>query len=96
MERVKSEKGYDGPVVVCSVRFQPISGHRPSRSAIKYLMAQRDIEVSLAPVAGTRVLVPYRITVPTALGAAVLEATEFLNGAQVARPAPATTNAKTF
>jgi uncharacterized protein DUF3108 len=96
MERVKSEKGYDGPVVVCSVRFQPISGHRPARSAIKYLVAQRDIEVALAPVAGTRVLVPYRITVPTALGAAVLEATEFLNGAHVARPAPATTNAKTF
>jgi hypothetical protein len=95
MERVKSEKGYDGPVVVCSVRFQPISGHRPSRSAIKYLTAQRDIEVALAPVAGTRVLVPYRVTVPTALGPAVLEATQFMTGAQVPRPAPAT-NAKTF
>jgi hypothetical protein len=59
-------------------------------------MAQRDIEVALAPLAGTRIVVPYRISVPTALGAAVLEATQFFTGPQVARPAPASTNAKTF
>jgi len=96
MERVRAERGYAGPVVVCSVRYQPISGHRPTRAAVKYLMAQRDIEVALAPVAGTRVLVPFRVSVPTALGPAVLEATEFITGPQIARPAPPTTNAKTF
>ena len=33
----------------------------PTRAAIKYLVEQRDMEVWLAPVAGTRVLVPFRV-----------------------------------
>ena len=66
MDQVKSEHGYAGPVVVCMVRYFPISGHRPDRPAIKYLTEQRDIELALAPLAGTRIVVPYRISVPTA------------------------------
>jgi len=97
MDHVKAEKGYEGPVVVCAVRYQPISGHRPSRSAIKYLMETRDIEIALAPLAGTRVMVPYRMSVPTTLGTAMLEATEFVTSPRsLARPSAPTTNAKTF
>jgi len=77
MDQVKAEKGYQGPVVVCTMLYRPIAGHRPSRFAIQYLMEQRDMEVSLAPVAGTRMLVPFRISIPTLLGRAVLQATEF-------------------
>ena len=82
MDEVKSEKGYAGPVVVCSIYFQPLAGYVPHRSAIKYLMAQRDMEVWLAPVAGTRVLVPYRISVPTPIGTGVMQATQFVSVAQ--------------
>jgi hypothetical protein len=96
MDHVRSAKGYEGPVVVCAVRYHPIAGHRPNRPAVKYLVEQRDIEVALAPVAGTRVLVPYRVTVPTAIGAAVLEAVDFITGPQAGRAGPATTNARTF
>jgi len=96
MDHVRSARGYEGPVVVCAVRYNPIAGHRPNRPAVKYLVEQRDIEVALAPVAGTRVLVPYRVTVPTAIGAAVLEAVDFVTGAQAGRAGPATTNARTF
>jgi hypothetical protein len=95
LDSVKTEKGYAGPVVVCAVRYHPISGHRPARSAIKYLMEARDIEVALAPVTGTRVLVPYRVSVPTTLGTAVLEATHFAASPRAARPHRAS-NAKTF
>jgi hypothetical protein len=95
MDHVRSERGYQGPVVVCAVRYQPISGHRPNRSAIKYLMAARDIEAWLAPVAGTRVLVPYRISVPTTLGPAVLEATQFVTATQASRPARGSASANT-
>lgn len=77
IERVKSEKGYQGPVVVCGVHFQPIAGHVPDRSAIKYLVALHDIEVWLAPLAGTRLVVPYRVSIPTPIGTGVLQATEF-------------------
>jgi len=37
MDKVKSDKGYAGPVVVCAVYFSPIAGHIPSRYAIKYI-----------------------------------------------------------
>ena len=95
MDHVRSEKGYQGPVVVCSVRYQPVSGHRPSRWAIKYLMETREIEAWLAPVAGTRIVVPYRISLPTTLGLAVLEATQFVTTTQTGRLSPASTSATT-
>ena len=37
------------------------------------------MEVWLVPVAGTRVLVPFRFSVPTPLGLGVLEATQFVS-----------------
>ncbi|GIK79795.1 MAG: DUF3108 domain-containing protein [Pseudorhodoplanes sp.] len=77
MDSVKPKLGYVGPVVVCAVYFSPVAGHVPERAAIKYLTALRDMEVWLAPVAGTRVLAPFRFSVPTPLGLGVLEATEF-------------------
>jgi hypothetical protein len=81
METVKSEKGYHGPAVVCAIYFSPIAGYVPDRLAIKYLAAQRNMEIWLAPIAGTRVLVPYRLTIPTPLGTGKLEATQFITTA---------------
>jgi hypothetical protein len=78
METVKSDKGYAGPAVVCAVQFTPVAGYIPTRAAIKYLKEQRNIEIWLAPIAGTRVLVPFRIEGPTPVGRAVLEADEFV------------------
>jgi hypothetical protein len=90
MDKVRAEKGYQGPVVVCSVQFVPVAGYVPERPAIKYLMSQRDIEVWYAPIAGTRVVVPYRIAVPTPLGTGVLEATQFIATAVAPHSSPAT------
>ncbi len=89
MEMVKADKGYAGPVVVCAVYFSPVAGFIPSRTAIKYLAKERDIEVWLAPIAGTRVLVPFRAQAPTPVGRAVLEASEFVS---VAVPTRASAN----
>ena len=87
MDHVKTGKGYAGPVVVCTVYFTPIAGFIPSRAAIRYLVKQRDIEAWLAPIAGTRVLVPYRVQGPTPIGRMVLEATEFVSAPVAARAA---------
>jgi hypothetical protein len=81
IEQVHTHKGYQGPVAVCGVRFVPVAGHVPDRPAIKYLAAQHDMEIWLAPIAGTRVVVPYKISLPTPLGRAVLEAAEFVTTA---------------
>jgi REP element-mobilizing transposase RayT len=80
-ENVKADKGYHGPAIVCAVYFTPIAGYIPDRPVIKYLAAQRDIEITFVPLAGTRILVPFRMRVPTPLGTAMLEATQFVTQA---------------
>src|SRR5262245_17636050 len=77
MDKVTAEKGYAGPVVVCSVSYEPIAGHRPSTPLIKYLSEGREREIALAPVAGTRLLAPFRILVESALANLVIEANQF-------------------
>lgn len=77
METVKADNGYHGPAVVCAIYFTPVAGYIPDRPVIKYLAAERRMEIVLVPIAGTRVLVPFRLTIPTPFGPAVLEATQF-------------------
>jgi hypothetical protein len=81
MDEVKADKGYAGPVLVCAVYFSPLAGYIPSRATIKYLKKMRDIEVWLAPIAGTRVLAPFRIQGPTPIGEAKLAADQFVTEA---------------
>jgi hypothetical protein len=85
MEQVKANKGYAGPVVVCAVYFTPIAGFVPSRAAIRYLTKIRDMEVWLAPIAGTRVLVPFRGQGPTPVGPVVFAAEKFISTAMPSR-----------
>jgi hypothetical protein len=91
MDKVKADKGYEGPVVVCSIYFTPVAGYIPDRAAIKYLVAQRDMELWLAPIAGTRLLVPFRVSIPTPVGLGVLEATQFVSAVAQPRAASAKT-----
>jgi len=87
LETVKAERGYHGPAVVCAVYFTPVAGYIPDRPVIKYLSGQRNIEISFVPIAGTRILVPFRMAIPTPLGPAVLEATSFVTTAAPPRVA---------
>jgi hypothetical protein len=81
MDTVKADNGYHGPAVVCAVYFTPIAGYIPDRPVIKYLAGQRNIEIAFAPIVGTRILVPFRMVIPTPLGTAMLEATSFVTQA---------------
>jgi hypothetical protein len=83
IENVKVD-GYQGPVVVCAIYFTPLAGYDPSRAAIKYLAGQRHMEAWLAPIEGTRILVPFRFTIPTPLGTGKLEATKFVSTPAIA------------
>jgi hypothetical protein len=77
MEQAKAEKGYEGPVVVCSVHITPIAGYVRNGTAMKYVKELKDIEAWLAPIANTRMLMPFRISTPTPIGVGVMEATQF-------------------
>jgi hypothetical protein len=85
METVKAEKGYQGLAVVCAVYFTPIAGYVPDRYAIKYVAAQRDMEIWFAPIAGTRMLAPFKIMIPTPVGMGMIEATEFVTVQKTAK-----------
>jgi hypothetical protein len=85
IEMVKAEKGYKGPAVVCAVYFTPIAGYVADRPAIKYMAAQRNMEIWFAPIAGTRVLVPFKIIIPTPIGTGMIEATEFISVQKTAK-----------
>jgi hypothetical protein len=69
-------RGYIGPVAVCNARYVPISGHRDGKAS-QYMAANRDIQVWLAPVAGTALVAPYRISVRSEIGMVVIEANRF-------------------
>jgi hypothetical protein len=77
-ERREVEKpGYRGPVIVCNARYVAIAGHRPDRPGTRFMEENRDISVWLAPIEGTRVLFPMRISVRTMAGVSVIEATRW-------------------
>jgi hypothetical protein len=88
IDDVKAGKGYAGPVVVCAVTFRPIAGHHRDSALLKYLTG-REIELAFAPIAGTRVLAPFRLSIVSMLGSIVIEATEF-TATSVPDAAPAT------
>ena len=87
METVKADHGYHGPAVVCAIYFTPVAGYIPDRPVIKYLATQRNIEIAFVPISGTRILVPFRMTIPTPFGPAILEATSFVTTAAPPRVA---------
>ena len=57
--------------------FKAIAGHRLGRKDIEYMEANKDIAVWLVPVAGSRVLVPFKISVATKVGTCLVAATSF-------------------
>jgi hypothetical protein len=92
-ERVKTESGYEGAVAACGVRYNPVAGYEKAKYANSFLRESRDIEIWYAPIAGTRFLAVYRITVPTMFGPAILHATRFVVTAKGPRSGAA--NART-
>jgi hypothetical protein len=55
---------------VCHVKMIPIAGYRPGEGSESVLSGT--IEVILRPVPMANIVIPYRVTVPTIIGAAVL------------------------
>jgi len=60
--------GYQGPVVLCHVKYKPISGHYTT-SEITNSLAQDDrILIWYAPLKDTGYFVPYRLLLTTSMG----------------------------
>lgn len=83
MDAVETKKGYRGPVVVCAGRIVPVAGFTPEET--KEIGARRNNEIAFAPIAGTRILVPFWIKETTPLGSLKIEATSFITEPQTSR-----------
>ncbi|HVU41212.1 MAG TPA: DUF3108 domain-containing protein [Xanthobacteraceae bacterium] len=92
IEQVQVPDGYHGAAVVCAVYFTPLAGYDPNRYAIKYLQAARGMEIWLAPLSGTRLMVPYRLSVPTPIGVGILQATHFVWSQEAGRAGAVSAN----
>jgi hypothetical protein len=77
MDKMAAEKGYAGPVVVCSLRYEPIAGHSASNALVKYVSGGHEMELALAPIAGTRWLAPIRFSIASTIANLVIEASRF-------------------
>lgn len=60
-------------LVICRVKYKPIAGHEP-KDFVNSWIDYNAIEIALRPVPSANVFVPYRITIPTTIGPAVMAA----------------------
>ena len=78
--RVVRKPGFTGNVAVCNVRYVPVAGHRTDRPSVQYMRDNREMSVWLAPIEGTKLLLPLRISVQTQVGLSIVEATNWKVG----------------
>lgn len=76
-DRAKDVRGYSGPLAVCRVNYIPVAGHRANRRQVKELSENRNIFVWLAPIADTRVVMPFRVSFESKIGLFIIQATHF-------------------
>jgi hypothetical protein len=77
IDKIAIERGYSGAVLVCGVILQPIAGYRADSMLVKYVAGRRDMELWFAPVAGTAVVAPIRVLMPTLIGKLEIAADQF-------------------
>ena len=86
MDKVAAEKGYTGPVVVCSLRYESIAGHSATNTLVKYVSEGGEMELALAPITGTHWLAPIRFSIGSAIATLVIEASRFEANARSEAP----------
>jgi hypothetical protein len=74
-EAVKEERpsGQPRELVVCRVKYVPIAGHRP-QDFVNPWIDYDHIEIALRAIPTAGIYVPYRVTVPSTIGPAVMTA----------------------
>jgi hypothetical protein len=92
LDKINTERGYSGPVLVCGAILQPIGGYRTDSMAVKYIAGRRDIELWFAPITGTSIMAPIQVLVPTLIGTLRIRAEQFKAVAIPASPAPIPSN----
>ena len=77
IDKVKLDRGFSGFVLVCGVVLQPIAGYRADSMLVKYVAGRRAMELWFAPIAGTSIIAPIRVLMPTLIGTLEIQADQF-------------------
>jgi hypothetical protein len=88
IDKVTIERGYSGFVLVCGVVLQPIAGYRADSMLVKYVGGRRDMELWFAPIAGTSIVAPVRVLMPTLIGTLEIRADQFAATVSQSSPPP--------
>jgi hypothetical protein len=88
IDKVTIDRSYSGFVLVCGVILQPIAGYRADSMLVKYVAGRRDMELWFAPIAGTSIIAPIRVLMPTLIGTLEIQADHF--DAAAIPPSPVT------
>jgi len=72
-------KGFKGNTFTCAIRYKPVSGIRPARKNIKFMKANRDMQVTLARVGNSNVYALFGFKVRTSKGTASGTAYSFVS-----------------
>ncbi|MDB5507488.1 MAG: hypothetical protein JWR75_2126 [Devosia sp.] len=67
-QATSARTGYQGPVILCNMRYTPVSGHYEGSEMTDYLAAADRILIWYAPLGDTGYFIPYRLLAPTAIG----------------------------
>lgn len=60
--------GYQGPVILCTMRYKPISGHFTNSDTTNYMQSNQRFLIWYAPLGQSGYVIPYRVLVGTAFG----------------------------
>ena len=67
-EATSKKTGYQGPVVLCNIRYTPISGHFSTSEVTNYLKESDRILIWYAPLKTPGTFIPYRLLLTTSMG----------------------------
>lgn len=75
--RAVEAQGFSGTGYVCSVRYIPVSGHRPGRKDVRFMVANRDMNVTMVRLGNSNAYGLFAFRVKTRRGLARGKATVF-------------------
>ena len=67
-EATSKKTGYQGPVILCNIRYTPISGHFTTSEVTNYLKDSDRILIWYAPLSTPGTFIPYRVLLTTSMG----------------------------
>lgn len=67
-QATSKKTGYQGPVILCNIRYSPISGHFSTSEVTNYLKESDRILIWYAPLSTPGTFIPYRVLLSTEAG----------------------------